>query len=109
MVIYEVNLAVDPAVDGAYRDWLTEHIQEILELDGFESARWLQPDVHKDPDGWLLHTVQYVLTDQASLDKYFENHASKFRGVGIALFGDKFRASRRILTLRQGFTAIGGV
>jgi hypothetical protein len=38
VVIYEVNLTVEPDQVNEYSAWLDEHIRAMLELDGFESA-----------------------------------------------------------------------
>ncbi len=39
-VIYEVNLSVQPSVADKFAEWLPEHIQQILQLEGFISAEW---------------------------------------------------------------------
>ena len=40
MIIYEVNLTVDPEIADEYAVWLRPHIVHILELDGFLGAEW---------------------------------------------------------------------
>lgn len=39
-VVYEVNLTVQADVREQYETWLSEHIQQLVNLDGFESATW---------------------------------------------------------------------
>lgn len=96
-VIYEVNVEVDAAAFEDYRRWLREHIGEILELSGFTGARVF--DVADPPPsaGRIGLCVQYTLKDQAALDAYLRDHAPRLRADGVARFGDRFQASRRIL------------
>ena len=96
-VIYEVNIEVDAAAHDAYRAWLGEHIAEILALPGFTGAKVF--DVLDPPPsaGRIALCVQYALKDQAALDDYLRDHAPRLRADGMARFGDRFQASRRVL------------
>jgi hypothetical protein len=48
-------------------------------------------------------TVVYYLESREKLNKYLETKASEKRACAINLFGDKFSASRRILSVGQQF------
>ncbi|MEL6616792.1 MAG: DUF4286 family protein [Bacteroidota bacterium] len=105
MVIYEVNLAVDREVATAYAAWLAPHIDEILALDGFTSAEWWEvepdgdaPEASVDRVRWC---VQYRLRDRAALQAYFDHHAARLRGDGLARFAGRFEATRRVLVGRD--------
>lgn len=98
MVIYEVNLAVDPEVAGAYAAWLGPHIEEVLAVPGFVSAEWW--DVEAVPGGRVRWCVQYRVERREALQAYFEEHAARLRGDGLDRFGGRFEASRRILRPR---------
>lgn len=95
-VIYEVNLQVDAAIAGEYRDWLARHIREMRALPGFTGARWFEV---ADPStaGEVAFCCHYELADQAALDAYFRDHAEAMRADGARRFGGRFRASRRVL------------
>ena len=95
-IIYEVNVFVRPDSAADYRAWLLKHIAEILALPGFIDAQCfdVQQDSHADEVAICVH---YRLQSQAALDNYFEYHASRLRADGVAKFGDKFRATRRVL------------
>lgn len=96
-VVYEVNLAIDPSIAADYRPWLGQHVREMLALPGFIEAHvfdLLQPP---SDDGWIGFSVQYVLVDDAALDAYLHMHAPRMRAGGLARFGDRFRATRRVL------------
>ena len=94
--IYEVNLHVDAAIAGEYREWLAGHIRAMLALPGFTGARSFEVT---DPQaaGEVAFCVQYELADQAALDAYFRDHAESMRADGTRRFGGRFRASRRVL------------
>lgn len=98
MVIYEVNLHVDPEIAEAYGAWLGPHIEEVLEVEGFERAAWFE--VERD-DGRVHWTVQYMLETREQLQAYFDEHAERLRGDAMERFAGGFEADRRILALKQ--------
>lgn len=102
MVVYEVNLYVDEEVAEAYAAWLEEHVQALLALEGFERADWYERP--SETTGRVAWTLQYRLVDRAALERYFAEHASAMRGDGLARFGGRFEATRRVLTLRAAFS-----
>lgn len=97
MLIYEVNLTVEPAIYRDYLIWLKAHIQEILCLPGFKNATLSV----EEPQHKLC--VQYYLDTEENLYKYLEDYAPKMRADGIARFADKFIANRRILKIEKEF------
>lgn len=97
-VIYEVTLEVEPSIVGAFDAWLAGHMQAMLQLPGFRDARQLPAlGAAAQPDAWVTRVVQYTLASQADLDRYLREHAPRMRASGTEHFGDRFRASRRIL------------
>jgi hypothetical protein len=95
-LVYEVNLDVDIAIAGEYRAWLQTHVAQMLALPGFVSAQLfelLEP-AEAGRSAWCVH---YHLCDAAALDAYLRDHAPRMRADGSARFGDRFRASRRVL------------
>ncbi len=96
-VIYEVSLLVDRAVADEFRDWLDLHVAEMLALPGFlgaERFELLEPLEAAAEVGWCVH---YRLRDAQSLTDYIGLHAPRMRAAGLARFGGRFRASRRVL------------
>lgn len=94
-LIYEVALEPDPEILGDFEAWLEYHVDEMLELPGFTGA-----SIHKaeNPDtGAALRIVRYELPDRAALQRYLDEHAPRMRAQGLERFGDRFRASRRIV------------
>jgi len=96
-VVYEVNVEVDAAAHDEYRTWLQDHIDEMLALPGFKGAKVF--DVLEPPAsaGRVGLSVQYLLQDRESLDGYLRDHAPRMRADGVARFGDRFVATRRVM------------
>ncbi len=95
-VVYEVNLDVDAAIADPYRAWLRGHVDAMLALPGFVSAQVF--DVSEPhAEGRIAFCVHYRLRDAAALEAYLRDHAPRMRADGAARFGDRFRATRRVL------------
>ncbi|MFC3550637.1 DUF4286 family protein [Lysobacter cavernae] len=100
-VIYEVNLDLDAVIRAEYLAWLDAHVREICALPGFVAATVFDVlDPAAEPGHERL-CVQYTLSDAAALDAYLREHAPRMRAEGVARFGERFRASRRVLQPRQ--------
>ncbi len=94
-ITYEVTLEPDPAILREFEAWLEYHADDMIALPGFTGAT-----IHKgeDPEtGAALRIVRYELEDRAALERYLEEFAPRMRAAGIARFGDRFRATRRIV------------
>lgn len=101
-VVYEVNLEIDAAIEHDYRDWLAAHIDVILALPGFTAARLFEQDEPAAEPGRFRLCVQYTLVDAAALARYLAEHAPRMREEGIARFGTRFSATRRVLRETTG-------
>lgn len=95
-IVYEVTLDVDAAIANEYRAWLNRHTAELLALPGFVDARILDLLEPSTP-GRIGLCVQYTLRDRAAYEAYLRDHAERVRSNGIARFGDRFTATRRLL------------
>lgn len=95
-VIYEVNLQVDAGIAQDYQAWLEAHVDDLLALPGFVGATLFAVQEPLEPGrvGWC---VQYRLRDMAALDAYLREHAPRMRDLGVARFGGRFTATRRVL------------
>ena len=100
MIVYEVRAAVDRASAEAYRAWLEPHIHEILAIEGFTHAELLAED---GEDGRPVLTVRYHLESRDALERYLRDHAPRLRADGLARFGGRFDATRRVLELVRRF------
>lgn len=96
-IVYEVNIEVDASAHDDYRIWLRDHIADILALPGFTGAKMFEVLDPLPSAGRIGLCVQYALKERAYLDDYLRDHASRLRAEGLARFGDRFLATRRIL------------
>lgn len=97
MLVYEVTVEVHPAIRADYEAWLRPHVAEILALPGFVGADILEVLEPAADDGWPAICAQYRLTDHAALEAYLREHAPRLRADGIARFGERMRATRRVM------------
>ena len=96
-VIYEVNLDIDAGIAAEYGSWLHAHVAQMLALPGFIDAQ-LHDVVDPAPAaGRIVICTRYRLRDAAALQAYFDQHAERMRGDGIARFAGRFSATRRVL------------
>jgi quinol monooxygenase YgiN len=102
-VIYEVNLDVEPGIARDFESWLQEHVQGMLALQGFRSARifTVQDEAAGVDDAPHRFTVHYLLENQAALDRYLAEDAPRMRQEGLERFGHHFIASRRVMNTSE--------
>jgi quinol monooxygenase YgiN len=98
-VLYEVTLRVQRAIADDYRAWLDRHVREMLTLPGFLDARLSRQDEPGADAGEVVFCCHYRLRDAAALADYLREHAARMRADGVARFGDRFSASRRVLSV----------
>ena len=96
-VVYEVNLSIDNSIETEFRGWLEAHIGEMLEIEGFLSARLYEVAEPEADAGRFELSVQYKLRDMAVLESYLTYHAERMRAEGLKRFGERFSATRRIM------------
>ena len=97
MIVYEVNLFVQRAVEDAFRAWLRGHVAEILMLPGFVDARVFEREDPPAAEGEFVLCTHYRLRDADARARYLQELAPRLRADGLARFGGRFRAERRVL------------
>ena len=101
MLVYEVCVDVHPSVHADYRAWLGAHVAGILALPGFLGAETFERVEPVADDGWPALCVQYRVADDDALAAYLRDHAPRLRADGLARFGTRMRATRRVLRAVQ--------
>jgi hypothetical protein len=99
--VYEVNLEVQDSVSGEFRKWLPEHIKHVTDVGEFLGSDWWE----LDGPGSQVHrwTVRYYTKEREVLDRYLKEKAPELRQAALQLFGDQFKAERRIARLIEIF------
>lgn len=93
-MLYAVDLLVDAEIAQVYEGWLAAHVQELLGIEGFVGAQVWRMD--GAPEGKVALCCEYQLADRAALQSYLEQHAARMRADGLARFGGRFSATRRV-------------
>jgi hypothetical protein len=101
-VLYEIDYAVDAAIEAEFDTWLRDHTADVLQFDGFLSAEILD-DESVAPPGRVRRIVQYRLRNRAALEAYVRDHAPRLRLQGVEKFGDRYTVERRVLAHREEF------
>lgn len=96
-LVYEVTLDISADAAAEFDVWLKSHVRDMLALPGFRDARVLTPE--DATPGAVRRVVQYTLAGRAELDRYLAEQAPRMRAEGARRFGDKLKASRRVLDL----------
>jgi hypothetical protein len=94
-LIYEVTLTIERDIVDSFDGWLANHVEEMLAIPGFISARVFALD--NDDDGNARRVTQYFLESENHLESYLDEQAAEMRQSGVDRFGDQFTATRRIL------------
>lgn len=100
-IIYEVNLTFDVEIAEEFREWLGLHVDDMLRIEGFESAEVHLVEEPEPPPGRATLSVRYRLTDRTALNAYLATHAERMRADGVRHFGDRFSATRRVLAAQK--------
>ncbi len=99
MIIYNVTVNIQESVHNQWLNWMqTKHIPEILATKKFSSARIVKVLIEEEMGG-TTYSVQYTTDSKATLNKYYDEDAPKFKEEGQQLFGDKMLAFRTELEL----------
>ncbi len=97
MIVYTVELEMDAALRDEYLAWLREHVRAMLALPGFVAAEILEPLDPMPPAGRCVLVAEYRLTDRTAWQAYLVGDAPSMRGAGLRRFGERVRATRRVL------------
>lgn len=105
VVVYEVNLAIRRAVYEKYKDWLMDHIRDMVVVNKFIKAH-VYTQINLDPtnDSFVrTHhlTARYYIKTYEELKKYLEKRAKAMRNQVIEKFEDNYTVSRRVFELQM--------
>ncbi|HET7222627.1 MAG TPA: DUF4286 family protein [Rhodanobacteraceae bacterium] len=97
MILYAVDLEMDASLREEYLAWLGGHVREMLALPGFVDAEIMARIEPSPPDGRWIVCVHYRLRDRAAWQTYLTGYAPRMREAGLARFGNRVKATRRVL------------
>lgn len=96
MLIYEVNIEIEPEIYDQYKEWIGPHAKEVTMHKGFQKV-----DIFETKSDALkpIFVCHYWLDSKESLDVYLRDHAPKLRAEADKKFGSKIKGIRRILNI----------
>lgn len=98
MIIYNVTVSVDSAIETEWIQWMKEeHIPEVLATGMFTNYRMLKL-LNDSPDvTGITYAVQYEAETIGHLDRYLEAHAAELRQRHMLKYGTQTVAFRTVL------------
>ena len=97
MIIYNVTIKVDAAIQDEWLTWLKEdHVPLVLSTGCFTTAtisRLLEVDDEEGP----TYSIQYRAESKALYNQFIENYANKMRQKSFDKWGNRFIAFRSVM------------
>jgi hypothetical protein len=95
--IYNVTIAVDPAIEQAWKKWMIEtHIPEVMHTGMFKAYLFTQVHPEQDQEH-PSYSVQYRASDLESIKLYMQMYAPDLRDKTAKAWGNHALAFRTIL------------
>jgi Protein of unknown function (DUF3667)/Domain of unknown function (DUF4286) len=102
-LIYEVECQLDPDIVADYDAWLPGHVRDVLACPGFHGASIEIPE--SPPGERQRRRIRYRVENNAALDHYLENNATRLRTETAERFGGRVHCERRVFRSRHELTA----
>ena len=98
-VVYEVDMAMPPALYSRERAWLRQHVNAMLQHAGFLQATVHAVELLDATDAASVQRicVQYTVASRQHLMHYLEHDAEAMRADGLAHLGEGCAFHRRLL------------
>jgi hypothetical protein len=97
MLIYNVTIGVDKAIELEWLEWMKEvHIPEVMNTGLFTSNK-IYKVVGVDEDESASYAIQYSALSLFEIDEYLKKFAPHLREESNKKFGDKQMAFRTLL------------
>lgn len=96
-LIYEVRIFVPTALAKSFKDWLDDHIDDMLSLSYFSDAQVIEGEPLDRPNTHLF-VARYELNSKQDLQDYLLNAAPQMRSKLPDEFNGKVDYSRALLT-----------
>jgi Domain of unknown function (DUF4286) len=97
MLIYNVTVGVDKAIEQEWLTWMKEtHIPDVMKTGMFVSHRMYKVVGVEETES-ISYAIQYSARSINEINQYLEEFAPKLREEGPKKFGDKQAAFRTLL------------
>lgn len=95
--IYEVRILVPLALSASFKDWLNDHIDDMLSLSYFTEATVVEGEPLDRPNMHLF-VARYEMNSKQDLHDYLKNAAPQMRSKLPEEFNGKVEYVRSLLT-----------
>ncbi|MGI9549647.1 MAG: DUF4286 family protein [Aurantibacter sp.] len=94
MYIYNVTTNIEESVHDKWLKWMKEtHIPDVLATGKFQGAKMSRVLVAEEMGG-ITYSVQFMVADRETLQKYYDEDAPRLREDGQKHFANKFVSFR---------------
>jgi hypothetical protein len=105
IVIYEVNLDIKRDAYEKNKEWLIEHIKDMVNHNHFIKVNILH-QLNLDPTNDSHHrfhriTAQYFVPSYEDLENYLAKQAKNMRNQVLEVFKDNYSVFRRVFSYEQ--------
>lgn len=105
VLVYEVNLVFQKKTFEEHKEWMLEHIDDMVKANEFTGAHIYQ-QVNMDPtnDAHMREysmTVHYYIDTYERLKAYLEKQARNMRSQVVETFADRYMVWRRVFVLSK--------
>lgn len=96
MIIYNVTVIIEEAVEQEWLEWMKEsHIPDVMKTGYFLDNRICR--ILAEAEGGISYAVQYTCANMKDLEDYQENHAPALQKEHTDKYNGKFAAFRTLL------------
>ncbi len=81
--IYEVTINVDREIVVQFDAWLSDHVQEMLQISGISRAEVFEQE--DDDQGRARRITQYFFASDADLEQYFSGQAEAMSASSLSV------------------------
>ena len=96
MILYNVTVALDPAIHEEWFDWMkNKHIPAVMATGKFEE--WKMFRVLNEEEGGITYSIQYFAKDMKTLQEYSTQFAPQLQRDHQEKYEGKIAAFRTLL------------
>jgi hypothetical protein len=96
MILYNVTISIDAAVEEEWLQWMKEiHIPDVMNTGVFIDNKICR--IHAEEEGGKSYSIQYLAKSWNEYNQYQEQFALKLQQEHTLKFSGKFAAFRTIL------------
>jgi len=96
MILYNVTISIDSAIQEEWLEWMKEvHIPDVMNTGLFLENKICR--IHAHEEGGKSYSIQYLARSQKDFDRYEKEFAPKLQQEHTQRYKNRFAAFRTIL------------